>query len=139
MAVNQSNLPTIQRLKFEDYANSADWKAAFQSLVNSLNLFMTPVYNILNGGVAYMNLQAPQLYTKILTSAAAATGNTFTFTNPLPIAPSAVIVGNVWTGLPSTHPTTCQVFWHYTGNSVVVDSVTGLTSGSQYTLVLVVL
>ena len=132
-----SNLPTIQRLKYEDYADAGSWQKALELLIAALNLFLTPVYNILNGQVGYQNLSAPQLYTKTIT---AATTTTFTFTNPLTIPPSAVILGNVWSGVPSTHPvTTIQIMWHYTNGAVVVDNVVGLTAGTSYTLTLAVL
>lgn len=132
-----SNLPTIQILKYEDYAKAKDWQGALQALISSLNLFMNPVYNILNGGVTFQNLTIPQTYTKVITASAT---TTFTFTNPLVIQPSAVLVGNVWTGIPSTHPTgAVQAFWHYTGNSIVIDNITGLTAGTTYTITLAVL
>lgn len=137
MATKQSNLPTIQRLKYEDYARNGTWQQAVQALVNSLNLFMTPVYDILNGGVTYMNLTVPKTFTKVIT---AASPTTFSFVNPLAIAPSAVLVGNVWTGIPSTHPSgAVSVFWHPTGSAIVIDDVVGLTSGTQYNLTLVIL
>ena len=137
MATSQSNLPTLQRLKYEDYARYPDWKQATQALVNSLNLFMTPVYDILNGGVTYMNLTVPQTYTKVIT---AASPTTFSFVNPLAIQPSAVILGNCWTGIPSTHPAVAlQVYWHSSGGTILVDDIIGLTAGTQYTVVLVIL
>lgn len=137
MSTSQSNLPTIQRFKYEDYARATDWQQAFQLLINSLNLFVTPVYNILNSGITYMNLQVPQLFTKVVT---AGSTTTFSFVNPLAIQPSAVLLGNVWTGIPSTHPASaCSVFWHYTNNTIQIDNIIGLTSGTQYTIVLVVL
>lgn len=142
MAVNQSNLPTIQRLKYEDYARQPNWQAAFQALINTLNLFITPVYNILNAGIGYMNLVLPQIYTVTITAAADPL-TTFTFTNPLSIQPSAVMVGNVWSGVPSNHPSggidACQVFWHFTQDTIIVDNITGLNPGVQYTITLVVL
>ena len=137
MATAQSNLPTVQRLKYEDYARSGTWQQAVQALVNSLNLFMTPVYDILNGGVTYTNLTAPQTYTTTIT---AGTATTFTFVNPLSIQPSGVLIGNCWTGLQSTHPAVAlQVYWHYSGNSIIVDDIIGLTSGIQYQVTLVIL
>ena len=137
MAVNQSNLPSIQRLKYEDYVHSTDWKQALQALISALNLFINPVYNILNGGVTYMNLTIPQVFTKVIT---AATATTFSFVNPLPIPPQAVLIGNVWTSIPSSHPTgSVSVFWHYTGGSIIIDNIIGLSSGTQYTVVLVIL
>src|SRR5262249_42065882 len=117
----QSNLPTIQRLKYEDYARATSWQTAMQSLVNSLNLFMTPVYDILNGGVTYENLTVPQTFSKVIT---AASPTTFSFVNPLRRQPQAVILGNCWTGITSTHPAVAlQVFWHYSGNTIIVDDI----------------
>lgn len=137
MATTISNLPTIQRLKFEDYNRAQSWQEGVQLLVNSLNLFMTPVYNILNGNVGYQNLTVPQTYTKTIT---ASTTTTFAFTNPLLISPSAVIIGNCWSGIPSTHPNaTLSVFWHLTGNQINIDNIVGLTSGTTYTITLVIM
>lgn len=137
MATTQSNLPSIQRLKYEDYARAGNWQQAIQSLVNALNLFMTPVYDILNGGVSYPNLTVPQIYEKVITASAT---TTFTLVNPLSIQPSAVVVGNCWTGLQSTHPAVAlQVYWHITGNTIIIDNIIGLTAGTQYHVTLVIL
>lgn len=137
MAITQSNLPTVQRLKYEDYARAPNWQQAMQALVNSLNLFMTPVYNILNGGVTYLNLTVPQTFTKVIT---ASSPTSFTFVNPLSIPPSAVILGNCWSSIPSTHPAVAlQPFWHYSNGSIIIDDIIGLTSGTQYTITLVIL
>ena len=132
----QSNLPTIQRMKWEDYADSATWQDAMQKLLANLNLFITPTYNILNGQVTYQNLAVPQIYQKNIT---ASTTTTFTFMNPLNQQPQVVILGNVWTGLPSTHPVAAvQAMWHYSGNNIVIDNVIGLSSGTNYNLTLLV-
>ena len=137
MATQQSNLPTVQRLKYEDYARATTWQQGVQLLVNSLNLFMTPVYDILDGGVTYSNLTVPQIYPTVVT---AGTPTTFSFVNPLRTLPQAVVVGNCWAGIPSTHPAVAlQVYWHYTGNTIMVDDIVGLTTGTQYSITLVVL
>lgn len=134
---NTSNLPTVQRLKYEDYANNTDWKKAFEHLINTLNLFITPIYNIVNMGIGYTNLVAPQLVFRTITAAAT---TTFNFVNPLSIAPSAVMVGNVYSTSTSTHPVAVvQVMWHYSGNTIYVDNVIGLVAGTAYTMTLVVL
>lgn len=134
---NKSNLPTIQRLKYEDYASATDWKDALQKLVNALNLFLTPVYNILNGGISTENQIAPQIFQKVITGAAT---TTFTFSNPLRIQPTSVQIGNVWSGIPSTHPSVAlQVYWHYTQGNIVVDNIVGLTVATIYNVTLVVL
>lgn len=137
MVSTPSLLPQVQRLRWEDYADATGWQTAMQSLINNLNLFITPTYNVLNGQVGYQNIVAPQLFTKVITGASP---TTFTFVNPLSIAPSAVIVGNCWTGIPSTHPAVAlQVFWHYTGGNIVIDNVVGLTTGTVYSVTLVIL
>lgn len=136
MATN-SNLPTIQRLKYEDYSKEATWQDAFRSLIETLNLFIPQTYNILNGGIGTQNAIAPQIFTKVITAAAT---TTFTFVNPLTIQPSAVLIGNVWTGIRSTHPAAAlQVYWHYSGNTIYVDNIVGLVAGTIYSVTLVVL
>lgn len=136
MASN-SNLPTVQRLKYEDYARAGNWQEATQLLVNALNLFITPTYDILNGGVTYSNLTAPKIYTTVVTAGAT---TTFSFVNPLLIQPQAVVLGNVWSGIRSNHPAVVtQAYWHIEGNTIVVDNVIGLTSGTQYSITLVIL
>src|ERR1700691_367790 len=89
----QSNLPTVTRLKYEDYADAKDWQTALQQLINSLNLFIGPVYTILNGQVTYQNLTLPQLYSQNIVATAT---TQFNFVNPLIIQPSAVILGNCY-------------------------------------------
>jgi hypothetical protein len=133
----QSNLPTVQRLKYEDYSDAKSWQQALQQFIATLNLFVNPVYNILNGQVTYQNLTAPQIVTYTVT---AATPTSFSFTNPLIIVPGAVILGNVY--IPpnfNQHPAVaCEVMWHFSGNTIYVDDVVGLTPGIKYTLVMVV-
>lgn len=132
-----SNLPTIQRLKYEDYSKEQNWQDAVRALVESLNLFMPQVYNILNGGIGTQNAIAPKIFTKVITAAAT---TTYTFVNPLVIQPSAVLIGNVWTGLRSTHPVAAlQVYWHYSGNTIFIDNIVGLVAGTIYSVTLVVI
>lgn len=131
--INQSNLPSVNRFKFEDFPGAPDWFAQF---INQFNLFSGPVYSILNRGVGYQNLVAPQIYKQTILGAAP---TVFQFTNPLSIQPSAVTLGNVWYGIPSQHPAVaCQVMWHESGNVIYIDDVIGLTPGTMYNLTLVV-
>ncbi len=134
MAINQSNLPTNRRFRFEDYPGAEEWFAQFLS---SLNLFIDPVYQILDGGIGYQNLLIPQIYTKTIT--APATGNTtFNFSNPLRIAPQSVIVGNIYvSGRPTSHPTSpAVVYWHFSQGIVYIDNITNLTASTMYVVTL---
>ncbi len=130
----QSNLPTSRRFKFEDYKDAPEW---FANFLGSLNLFVDPVYQILNGGVTYQNLTIPQLYTTTVTAPAAGS-TTFNFTNPLAIVPSSVILGNIYqTGNPATHPSsaTC-VYWHFSQGTVYIDNIPHLTPATSYVVTL---
>ncbi len=137
MAINNSNLPTVQTFKVEQFPGAPEY---FSQFLTSLNLFVTPVSQILNGGVSYQNLTVPQLYTKTIT--APASGNvTFSFTNPLRIQPSAVLIGNVYVqNQPTNHPTSpVSVFWHTSQNMIYIDQITNLTAATTYAVTLVVL
>lgn len=135
--INFSNLPTSQQFKFEDFPGAEPWFAQF---LNSLNLFVGPVYQILNGGITYQNLLLPKIYTKIITTPALG-DVTFNFANPIRIQPQAVLLGNVYeNGNPSVHPTsaTC-VYWHFSQGNIYVDSIPNLSTSTTYTITLVIL
>lgn len=132
--VNNSNLPTIQRIKYEDYKDAPSWFAQF---LQTLNLFINAVYNIINRGITYSNLSVIAPFSFQFVSGST-TG--FRFTNPITITPNNVIVGNVYeTGDTTVHPTgAVTLFWHYTNGSIVVDNIVGLTVGVNYTLSVIV-
>lgn len=134
----QSNLPTVQRFKYEDYADAKDWQTALQQFISALNLFVNPVYTILNGQVTYQNLTVPQLYSQMIT---AATPTTFNFINPLIIQPSAILLGNVYVAPNfNVHPTVVvQPMWHCSQNTIYIDDIIGLTPGTKYFIQLVIL
>jgi hypothetical protein len=127
---NNSNLPTIQRIKYEDYKDSPQWFAQF---LIALNLFLTAVYNIINHGITYSNLAVIAPVTFLFTPG---TTTNFSFSNPITIVPNNVIIGNVF--IPpnrAAHPASVtQVLWHYTNGQVVIDDILGLTSGITYSI-----
>jgi len=137
MPINNSNLPTSHQFKFEDYKGAPEF---FRQFLNSLNLFVDPVYQLLNGGITYQNLVIPQLFTKTITSPASG-DVTFNFTNPLKILPSAVLLGNIYVqGNRSSHPTDAAVvYWHESQGLIYVDNITNLSTSTTYVVTLVVL
>lgn len=137
MTINQSNLPTSHQFKFEDYPGAPQWFAQF---LRTLNLFIDPVYQSLNGGITYQNLTIPRIYVKTITTPASGSV-TFNFVNPLRIEPSAVLLGNVYVqGNPSSHPSSpAVIYWHSSQGSIYVDNVTNLATSTTYVLTLVVL
>lgn len=127
---NSSNLPSIQRIKYEDYKGAPDW---FGQFLNTLNLYLTATYNIFNRGISYSNLGVIQPFTFTFTPG---TTTGFKFTNPLIQAPQNVIVGNVYlTGNTANHPAAAvTLYWHYANGFIFVDSLPGLTTGINYTV-----
>jgi hypothetical protein len=128
--ISSSNIPSIQRIKFEDYKGAPQW---FEQFLSTLNLFFTAVYNIINHGITYANLGVIQPFTFVFTPGST-TG--FKFANPLIQPPTNVIIGNVYAGTQlQNHPAVAtQIYWHYSQGFIFVDSVVGLTSGIQYTI-----
>jgi hypothetical protein len=128
---NNSNLPSIQRIKFEDLKGAPDWFATF---LESLNLFMTAIYNIVNKGITYANLAVIQPFQFQFTP-----GSTigFKFANPIVGIPNSVILGNVYVGDQfQNHPAVAtQVYWHYSQGFIFIDNIVGLTAGVKYTVV----
>jgi hypothetical protein len=131
---NNSNLPTIQRVKYEDYKGAPEWFAQF---LTALNLFFTAIYNIVNKGVTYANLAVIQPFTFSFTPG---TTTNFKFISPVVGVPSNVVIGNVYIGNDLTaHPAVVtQVYWHYSQGFIFVDSIIGLTNGLQYTVAVLV-
>lgn len=128
---NNSNLPSIQRIKFEDYKDAPSW---FANFLDTLNLFMSATYSIENKGITYANMGVLQPMTFSFTPGST-TG--FKFANPLIVAPSSVVIGNVYEGNQlQAHPlVVTQVYWHYSQGFIFIDSIVGLTPGIKYTVV----
>lgn len=137
MALNQSNLPTTQNFKFEDYPDAPEYFAQF---LNALNYFVGPINQMVNGGITYQNLMIPQLFTKVITTPASGSVM-FNFTNPLKIQPKAVVPGFISvTGNPSSHPSAAtSVYWHLSQNSIYIDNIVGLSTSTSYTITLIIL
>lgn len=128
---NNSNLPSIQRIKFEDLKGAPEW---FEHFLDSLNLFMTAIYNIVNRGITYANLAVIQPFTFQFTP-----GSTigFKFANPIVGVPNGVSIINVYEGNNlQAHPAVAtQVYFHYSQGFIFIDDIVGLTAGTKYTVV----
>ena len=127
---NSSNLSSVQRIKYEDYKDAPKW---FEQFLNTLNLFMTAIYNMSNRGITYANLGVIQPFTFTFTPG---TTTGFNFANPITSAPTNVVLGNVYQGNNfQAHPAVAlQLYWHYAQGFIFVDSIVGLTNGVAYTI-----
>lgn len=130
-----NNLPPVWRFDYGDYSGLG---AIFQKFLANLNLFTLSVYNALNGGIGFSNMQR----TIYSATVVAASTTTLSFVNPLAIAPSGVSVVKVLlTGSTATAianaVTACN--WYYDGKNINVLNIAGLTAGSTYQISLEVM
>jgi hypothetical protein len=123
-----SNLPPVWRFDFGDYTSLG---ATFQKFLSNINLFTLAVYNALNGGIGFQNLQRA-IYSVTVT---AGTTTPLTFVNPLSIAPSGISIVRVLLPGKTNTPLANAVSaanWIYDGKYITVLNITGLTSGLSY-------
>lgn len=131
----QSNLPTITRLFAEDYKDSPDWfKSKF---VSTMNLFLQPIYGILNQGVDVMTNTRDEVYSFTFNcNSGTASLNTYSFIPRKFIGkPSGVIVGQCYDttpAIPTSVGNPVTIDWYFSGNTVYILAIYGLTSGQVY-------
>jgi hypothetical protein len=133
--MNSSNLPPIWRFDFGDYTGLG---AIFQKFLSNLNLFTLSVYNLLNGGIGFANLQRTVYSTTVL----AGTTTPLVFVNPLTISPSGIsVVQALQEGKTNTALTTAvsAANWYFDGKNINILNITGLTSGNTYQIALEVM
>lgn len=135
MANNNSNpLPSVWRWDFSDYTSLG---TTFQKFLSQLNIFALAVYNLVNGGIGYSNLQQ-SLYTFTVT---AGLTTPVSFVNPLSITPSCVTLGRVYqvasNNTAITSPVTVSNFY-YDGKAINILNIPGLTNGTTYQITVIV-
>lgn len=129
--------PSIQRFYSDDYKESPDWFK--KTFLNTLNLFVFPVYNALNKNLTVLSNLNQGYATISLTGSVTPTNNTASFLNPIQGDPAGVVVVNVQiTGVSvPTYPSSAiQVFWSFDGTSIQVGAITGLANSINYSLTL---
>jgi hypothetical protein len=129
-------LPSIRRLRPEDFPDQSDW---IDMLLQPLNQFMDTIWrNIDKNLTLAQNLQA-----EIRTVQVDSTSPALKLRNTLNLKPTAVLVGNTTRvdGTPFTLTTSVQVQWSLdTDGSIIIDNVVGVTPSSteEYYLTLLV-
>ncbi len=130
-----SNLPPVWRFDFGDYAALG---SVFQKFLANLNLFTLAIYNLVNGGIGFSNLQRI-IYATTVT---AGTTTPLVFVNPLAIAPTGVSLvqvqldGNTSAAISNA---VTAANWFYDGKNINILNIAGLTSGSTYKISLEVM
>jgi hypothetical protein len=131
----KSNLPPVWRFDYGDYSGLGP---VFQKFLANINLFTLAVYNLVNGGIGFANMQRA-IYSTTVT---AATTTALSFVNPLPVAPSGLAVVQVLLQGKTAAPISSAVSvanWYYDGRNINVLNIAGLTAGSIYQLSLEVM
>lgn len=134
-----TNLPTITRLFAEDYKDSPEWfKSKF---VSTINLFLQPIYGILNQGVDVTTNTREEIYNfSFPCNSGTPSSNTYNFIPRKFIGrPSGVIVAQCYNSTASSptaigNPVTID--WYFSGNTVYILAIYGLTSGQTYSITL---
>jgi hypothetical protein len=132
--LNSGQLPPIYRFDIGDYTGLG---SIFTKFLSNLNLFTLAIYNLVNGGIGYANLQQSVYTTKVLAGAT----TPISFSNPLSIAPSAVVLGQVvlvGTTIATISNVVSVANWSYDGKSINILNVAGLTSGLNYQISIIV-
>ena len=129
--------PSIQRFYSDDYKEAPTWfKSTF---LNTLNLFVFPVYNALNKNLT-VGANINQAYETItVTGNSTPSNNTASFLNPIQGNPTGLTVVNVQiTGTPTqTFPAAAiQAFFTFDGTSINIGAITGLSNGVVYQITL---
>ena len=123
-----SNLPPVWRFDFGDYTALG---SVFQKFISNLNLFTLAVYNLINGGIGFQNLQRAIYSTTVLAGAT----TPLVFVNPLGIPPNGVSVVKVLlsgkTNIAIANAVSAANFY-YDGKSINILNISGLTPGSTY-------
>lgn len=131
---SQSNLPTLQRFDAGDYKEAPSWFT--QKFLNAMNLFVQPVYSILNKGIDITQNTAQENYSFTLTAGVASTNNTFVFTPRKFVGkPSNVVLGQCYNnsaGVPTAVGGAVTFDWYWTGSQISILAIYGLTNGTSY-------
>lgn len=130
-----SNLPPVWRFDFGDYSALG---TVFQKFLSNLNLFTLSIYNLVNGGIGFSNMQRT-IYT---TSVTAGSTTPLIFVNPLAIQPTGVSLVQVLlkgkTNAAIANAVTASN-WFYDGKNINILNIAGLTNGSTYQISLEVM
>ena len=130
-----TNLPPTWRFDFGDYLPLG---VVFQKFLANMNLFTLAIYNLMNGGIGFSNMQRA-IYSTTIT---AATTNPMVLVNPLSIPPSGVSVVRIYLPGNTNTPLTSAVSaanWYYDGKSINILNIVGLTPGLTYQISLEVM
>lgn len=129
--------PSAYRITREDLREAPGW---IERLLLVLNDFMRDVFNALNGTLTIGDNVRGEFKTFQLKAGAAAADNTLTFTTGVP-RPRHVAVSQVSQADNPYAAVASAVYasWRFEDRKVIINAITGLTSGTTYDVTVLVL
>jgi hypothetical protein len=131
-------LPSIQRFQKQNYQGSPDW---FTRFLGDLNSFTEIIWNILNKNLTVGDNLDAQVFSTTILAGAAAVNNALSFQSTLKHTPTTVLVAQVADQAAYSAPFSSAVFptWTFSGSTVSITGISGLTSGHTYSITFIVL
>jgi hypothetical protein len=129
-------ISAFKRFLSEQFVGAPTW---FIRFLQQLNLLTEQIVKVLTNGLTISENMDAQLYTFQILAKATANLNTTSFVCTMSKIPEVVMVGKVFSaGVTTIMTSPVQVFWTVAGEKININSITGLTSGTNYSLTLVV-
>lgn len=123
-----SRLPPLKRIQLDDVKGVPEW---FASVLVTLNSFFQSVSSAINGDLRLVDNVKSEIVT---VAKRAPLDGTVVKTDLQPV--TAVLLGKI-TGVTPSSPPVLQ--WHAEQNQIVIDTISGLVSGSPYKVTLILL
>ncbi len=127
---------TSRRFNPSDYTTAEPYfKGRFLS---QLNLFTEPVFNALQNGLTFTQNFNAQYFTQIIQAGSTPKDNAFSFKSNIQGNPLECIKASCNVASDPTIPLTSAVdfSWYFNFPNVFITAVSGLTSGTSYSLTL---
>ena len=133
-----ATLPPINRISKEDIKDAPSW---IDRLLYPINLFFDSVYRGLNHSLTFQDNIDSQEISFQLTAGAAAVNNTAKFTVSMKNKPTGLILKNATLVAGNYTPIGQPVFveWYYEDGYINITAISGLTVGSIYNLLILLI
>lgn len=133
-----SSLPPYRRIGLEDIKGAPSW---VEGMISILNNFMETVYGALNRNLSFGENFRAEFKSIVITAGATADLNKFTFTTALKLKPSGVLPMSA-TELGGNYVVLTNALsipsWRWESGQIIIESISGLTSGEQYQVTVLV-
>lgn len=131
------SLPSIRRFYTEDYPSAPEW---FRKHISTLNQFSDPMYLLVSKGLTFAENFNAQTYTFTVRAGASASLNTATITTKISGKPQGLlkVAANVLGNVAAPITSAIDITWYSNGSTVQITSITGLTSGTQYSITVLI-